>query len=116
MLFKENDQKFISLSFSGMEFAMTEKNQHLNDPLNKDFVSTEDGKVQFLILHNDEIHTFDYVIESLIDVCQHEPEQAEQCALIAHYKGQCDVRKGTRDILSPMREGLTERGLTATID
>jgi len=99
-----------------MEFAMTEKNKQLNDPLNKDFVSTEDGNVQFLILHNDEIHTFDYVIESLIDVCQHEPEQAEQCALIAHYKGQCDVRKGTRDTLSPMREGLTERGLTATID
>lgn len=70
----------------------------------------------FLTLHNDDIHTFDYVIETLVDVCQHDVLQAEQCAYIVHYKGKCDVKKGPAKNLKPLRKKLIERGLVATID
>lgn len=70
----------------------------------------------FLTLHNDDVHTFDYVIETLMDVCDHDLVQAEQCAYIVHYKGRCDVKKGTVDCLQPMKSKLIEKGLVATID
>ena len=90
--------------------AAKEKIEHKTD---------EKGKVQkdrFLILHNDDYHTFDYVIEALIDICGHEFNQAVQCTMLVHYKGQCDVRKGSFTYLSPMRKALTDRELKATID
>ena len=70
----------------------------------------------FLILHNDDVNTFDFVIDSLIDVCRHNIEQAEQCAYITHHKGKCDVKKGSYDILVPMKEMLINKGLSITID
>ncbi len=70
----------------------------------------------FLILHNDEVNTFDFVIDSLIDICNHKTEQAEQCAYITHYKGKCDVKKGSFEILSPLKEKLVSKGLSVTID
>ncbi|MBT3386264.1 MAG: ATP-dependent Clp protease adaptor ClpS [Prolixibacteraceae bacterium] len=70
----------------------------------------------FLILHNDDVHSFDYVINALIDVCEHGYEQAAQCTLIVHYKGKCDVKKGGFKILKPLKEALIERKLNATID
>jgi len=70
----------------------------------------------FLILHNDDVHTFDYVIETLMDVCEHDMVQAEQCAYIVHYKGKCDVKKGPQDHLLPMKSKLIDKGLLATID
>jgi ATP-dependent Clp protease adaptor protein ClpS len=69
-----------------------------------------------LIVHNDEINTFDWVIKALIEICEHSPEQAEQCTLLVHYKGKCTVKSGEFDILRPMREGLTDRGIGATIE
>ena len=69
-----------------------------------------------LILHNDDIHSFDYVIENLVEICNHTPEQAEQCALMTHYKGLCDVKKGEKEILRKMRTGLVKKGLKASID
>jgi ATP-dependent Clp protease adaptor protein ClpS len=69
-----------------------------------------------LVLHNDEVHTFDFVIESLIEVCEHTTEQAEQCTYLVHYKGKCDVKSGSFNFLKPMRHALVERGLTATIE
>jgi len=69
-----------------------------------------------LILFNDEVNTFDFVIETLIEVCKHHTEQAEQCALIAHMKGRCPVKKGIVDILQPMKSEMTNRGLTVTIE
>lgn len=69
-----------------------------------------------LILHNDDVHTFDYVIVSLMDVCQHEVHQAEQCAYIVHYKGKCDVKTGVYDELHVMKDRLTDKGLSVTID
>lgn len=69
-----------------------------------------------LIVWNDEVNTFDHVIESLIDVCEHSPEQAEQCAMIIHHKGKYGVKKGSFDFLQPKAEALINRGIQATID
>lgn len=75
---------------------------------------TIDGR--HLILHNDDEHTFDFVIDALIDVCEHDAYQAEQCTILVHYKGKCDVKSGDFDFLRPMKDGLINRGLNATID
>jgi ATP-dependent Clp protease adaptor protein ClpS len=69
-----------------------------------------------LILFNDDVNTFDFVIESLVSICRHDPLQAEQCALIVHYKGKCAVKNGTFDDLEPMCTALLDRGLTAAIE
>jgi ATP-dependent Clp protease adaptor protein ClpS len=88
----------------------------INKPQFEDLV--DEGKVggRFLILHNDDVHSFDYVITSLIEVCNLEATQAEQCTYLVHYKGKCDVKKGAFEDLQPLREGLIERELNATID
>lgn len=69
-----------------------------------------------LVLHNDDVHSFEYVIDVLVKVCDHDVFQAEQCAYITHYKGKCDVKRGEKDNLSPLRYKLIEKGLRATID
>ncbi len=69
-----------------------------------------------LVVHNDDVNTFEWVIESLIDICNHTMEQAEQCAYIIHYSGKYAVQQGTRRTLSPMREQLVDRGINATIE
>jgi len=71
---------------------------------------------RLLILHNDDYHTFDYVIDALIKICGHEMEQAVQCTMLVHYKGECDVKKGSLTFLRPMRKALVDCGLKATID
>jgi len=68
-----------------------------------------------LILHNDEVNTFEYVIETLIDVCGHDPYQAEQCALTAHFNGKCGIKSGPVDTLKPVYDEMTNRELTVTI-
>ena len=68
-----------------------------------------------IVLFNDEVNTFDWVIVSLMEVCQHTLEQAEQCALITHHKGKCGVKSGSWDDLKPRCENLQERGLSAEI-
>jgi len=69
-----------------------------------------------LILHNDDVNTFDFVIETLVEVCGQNPLQAEQCAFIVHYNGKCGVKKGSFEDLKPMCEALLEKGLSASID
>lgn len=69
-----------------------------------------------LVLYNDDFNTFEHVIESLIDVCHHTPEQAEQCALIVHHKGRYEVKSGTYKRLLPMKNSLIDRELTAAIE
>ncbi|MFN5324017.1 MAG: ATP-dependent Clp protease adaptor ClpS [Bacteroidota bacterium] len=69
-----------------------------------------------LVVHNDDVNTFDFVIESLMKVCRHSRLQAEQCSIIIHYKGKCSVKEGEFDELRPMCEALLDRGITATID
>lgn len=68
-----------------------------------------------IILYNDDVNTFDWVITSLIEVCNHSPEQAEQCSILVHYKGKCAVKSGSYKELKPMCTALLDRGLSAEI-
>jgi ATP-dependent Clp protease adaptor protein ClpS len=69
-----------------------------------------------LIVWNDDVNTFEWVIETLIKVCHHSPEQAEQCAYIIHFQGKYAVKQGDYETLKPMREAIVERGINATIE
>jgi len=68
-----------------------------------------------IVLFNDDVNTFDHVIETLILVCQHSAEQAEQCAVLVHYKGKCTVKTGSFKELEPQCSSLLEAGLSAEI-
>lgn len=68
-----------------------------------------------LILFNDDFNAFDYVIRCLIEVCEHDEMQAENCAMIAHYKGKCPVKNGSIDELRPKKEEMARRKLTVEI-
>ncbi len=68
-----------------------------------------------IILFNDDVNTFDHVIETLIKICHHEPLQAEQCALLVHYTGKCAVKTGSMTELVPMCSALLDAGLSAEI-
>ena len=76
----------------------------------------ETGTEKSLILFNDDVNSFDFVIESLIEVIGHDPEQAEQCALIAHFKGKCNIKGGDFYSLKPLWEEMALRGLTVSIE
>lgn len=78
-------------------------------------VLEDTGLDKKLVVYNDDVHTFDYVIESLIDVCKHTLEQAEQCTMLIHYKGKCTVKSGSMEILLPMHEKLLSKSLTSEI-
>ncbi len=75
----------------------------------------EAEKVQRIIIFNDDVNTFDFVIESLVKVCGHDEIQAEQCSLIIHHKGKCDVMSGGYEELQPPCTELLRRGLSAEI-
>ena len=68
-----------------------------------------------IIIFNDDVHTFDHVISTLMRICSHSAEQAEQCALIIHYKGKCTVKTGEFTDLKPQCSSLLEAGLSAEI-
>lgn len=68
-----------------------------------------------IILFNDDVNTFDYVIETLMDVCEHSQEQAHQCSLIVHYKGKCAVKTGPMEDLKPRCSLLLDAGLSAEL-
>ena len=69
-----------------------------------------------LIVWNDEVNTFEWVIQTLMEVCGHSLEQAEQCAMIIHTKGKYAVKRGSYDELKPQCDAITERGIGATIE
>tara|TARA_Y100000590_G_C15372560_1_gene883119 strand:+ start:216 stop:509 length:294 start_codon:yes stop_codon:yes gene_type:complete len=69
-----------------------------------------------LVVHNDNFNTFDHVINTLIKVCKHDVQQAEQCTYLIHYKGKCSVKNGSFTELKPMKEGITDAGISATIE
>ncbi len=73
-------------------------------------------RVYKLLLSNDDIHTFEYVIKTLVKVCGHTPEQAEQCAYLVHLKGHCDIKRGSLKELSAMLTALSKLELTAKIE
>lgn len=68
-----------------------------------------------LILFNDDVNSFDFVIESLVEVCNHDLVQAEQCAMIAHFKGKCGIKVGSLTELAPMNNELNSRGLSTVL-
>jgi ATP-dependent Clp protease adaptor protein ClpS len=69
-----------------------------------------------LIVWNDEVNTFEWVIETLVEVCGHSYEQAEQCAYIIHFRGKYAVKQGSYDDLKPLCDAITERGIGATVE
>jgi len=79
-----------------------------------DVLERED-EVYKLILWNDDVNTFDDVIEALVEICEHTLEQAQQCTFLVHYKGKCTVKTGDLEKLKPMHEKLTTRSLTSEI-
>lgn len=68
-----------------------------------------------IVLHNDDVNTFDHVIDTLVRVCKHDDLQAEQCALLVHYKGKCTVKTGTIEELTPQCSALLDAGLSAEL-
>lgn len=85
------------------------------ETLSLEEVLTNVEKERSLILFNDDVNTFDYVIDSLVEVCNHDVVQAEQCAYLVHYSGKCEVKNGSFDQLKPLRTELSRRGLTVSI-
>lgn len=79
-------------------------------------IETDVAEDNHLVIYNDDVNTFDFVIESLITVCRHERLQAEQCTFIIHYNGKCSVKDGDFKGLRPMCEALLDRGLSASIE
>jgi ATP-dependent Clp protease adaptor protein ClpS len=77
---------------------------------------TLDGSYCSLVCWNDDINTFEWVIESLIDICGHTKEQAEQCAIIIDSKGKYAVKEGSYEVLKPMCDAITDRGINATVE
>ncbi len=79
-------------------------------------VLTEEDDPCSLIVWNDEVNSFEWVIETLVDVCGHSREQAEQCAMIIHSKGKYSVKRGSYEELKPQCDAITDRGIGATIE
>lgn len=86
------------------------------EKIQEDVLTVEEvGTNNEIVLYNDDVNTFDHVIDTLIRVCQHTAEQAEQCAILVHYKGKCTVKTGSFDELKPQCTQLLEAGLSAEI-
>jgi ATP-dependent Clp protease adaptor protein ClpS len=79
-------------------------------------VLDDNGQECSLIVWNDEVNTFDWVIQALVEICDHTQEQAEQCAMIIHTQGKYAVKHGTYEVLKPMCDAITERDIGATIE
>ena len=88
------------------------------DPLRQEDTDllTSDSVGYNLIVWNDEVNTFEWVITTLVEICQHTTEQAEQCALLIHTQGKYAVKQGTFETLKPMCEAICDRGINATIE
>lgn len=99
---------------------MVDKRKKMANISETDVESKEEVNIEIkvnkdLILFNDDVHTFDFVIESLVKVCQHTSEQAEQSAYIVHFNGKCSVKNGPVHKLKPMKEALSDRNLRAKL-
>lgn len=95
--------KYLKIMTKTKKEQQKEQKEHLSDK-------------RELLLYNDNVNTFDYVINTLIEVCNHEPEQAEQCTLIIHHKGKGVVKSGPLTELEPMHKEFIKRGLVADIN
>lgn len=90
---------------------MTQTEELVNFALIEELVEMKD-----LVVYNDHINTFDYVIETLVKVCKHNPLQAEQCTTIIHFKGKCQVKRGQNKEMIEMCTALLNRGITAEVE
>src|SRR5690606_22459294 len=95
------------LSLGVMKFGYQE------EVLTEVMEAIETTEMMDLVVFNDDVNTFAHVIDTLIRVCKHTTEQAEQCTWIIHYKGKCAVKTGTFEFLKPMREAICEAGIDA---
>jgi ATP-dependent Clp protease adaptor protein ClpS len=93
----------------------TMKTAYQEEVLTDVLEAVETTDLMDLIVFNDDVNTFDHVINTLIRVCKHTQEQAEQCTMLIHYKGKCAVKNGSFDYLKPMREAICEAGIDARI-
>ena len=89
---------------------MKERTLHKDDKLKSGKESST------LILYNDDINTFDHVIKSLVEVCGHDPVQAEQCAMIVHFNGKCEIKIGVTEVLNAMSRSLNLKGLQSKVE
>jgi ATP-dependent Clp protease adaptor protein ClpS len=89
---------------------MKEKTLHKDDKLKN---GNDSGS---LILYNDDINTFEHVIKSLVEVCGHDTVQAEQCAMIVHFNGSCEVKIGVVEVLNAMSRSLNSKGLNSKVE
>lgn len=100
-----------------MYFSLQEgKNMGTKEKISEELLLEEEVlKQNEIVLFNDEVNTFDHVINTLISVCDHTPEQAEQCSLIVHHNGKCTVKTGEYDDLKPRCSRLLQAGLSAEL-
>lgn len=98
---------------------------YYNSPLNHSFEELEEllvadevttGDVSELIVYNDDVNTFDWVIKSFMEILKHSETQAEQCSMMVHFQGRAIVKTAPKDVLQPLKEGLTDRGISAVIE
>lgn len=97
------------MAFDGPTRPLQEENDEVD-------VLTQEQDPFSLIVWNDEVNTFEWVIETLMEVCGHSAEQAEQCAFIIHFKGKYAVKQGSYEDLKPQCDAITDRGIGATIE
>lgn len=88
----------------------------LEEELVLEEVLTDHGKVSQIVVYNDDVNTFDWVIECFIEICNHTFEQSEQLSLLIHFKGKATVKTGAYDKLRPIKDALVDRGLSAVIE
>jgi ATP-dependent Clp protease adaptor protein ClpS len=110
------DLRCISITFLKDNYLWEMKGSEKISPFEIDDVLVDTTDPFHLIVWNDEVNTFEWVIESLMEVCDHSYEQAEQCAYIIHYKGKYAVKHGSYENLKPMCDAITERGIGATLE
>ncbi len=93
---------------------MEEQQPYVSPEISEDVDTLEDSGCS-LVLWNDDVHTFDYVIKALVDICRHTVEQAEQCAILVHCHGKCTIKHGSYSELLPMHTALLDKQLTSEI-
>ena len=85
------------------------------ESIEKEKTSVESKANKDLVLFNDDVHSFDFVIDALVKICRHTSEQAEQSAYIVHFNGKCNVKRGPESKLKPMKQALIDRDLRAKL-
>lgn len=101
--------------FSNIGSVSENQTKTKEKPKEKSLIDVLEQPLNEIVLFNDEVNTFDHVINTLMYACEHTPVQAEQCSLIVHYKGKCTVKTGSYDDLEPRCSKLLEAGLSAEI-